>query len=98
MKKILFLLALTFALVSCYEDIKPIENPEEKTTIHTQNLYKDTVLISVENETLYVFDQETNLVKYKIENAEEDCLPIHGAAIFGFILLFLLFFIILISK
>lgn len=98
MKKLILFVIILIGLSSCYEYIKPIENPEEKTTISIQNLPKDTVLVSIEGETLYVFDQKTNLLKYKIENAEEDCVPIHGVAIFGFILLFLLFFIILISQ
>lgn len=87
---------MTFALSSCYEEVQQVKEPEKVTTISIQNLPKDTVLVSIEGETLYVFDQKTNLLKYKIENAKEDCVPIHGLAIFALILLVLLFFIALI--
>lgn len=89
MKKILFLLVLTFALSSCYEDVQQVKEPEKVTTISIQNLPKDTVLVSIEDETLYVFDQKTNLVKYKIENTQKGSIPINS-----FIFMIMLFSIL----
>lgn len=93
MKKILFLLVLTFALSSCYEDVQQVKEPEKVTTISIQNLPKDTVLVSIEGETLYVFDQKTNLVKYKIENTQKGSIPIND--LIFIIMLVLLFFSII---
>ena len=92
MKKILFLLVLTFALSSCYKDVQQVKEPEKVTTISIQNLPKDTVLVSIEDETLYVFDQKTNLLKYKIENAQKGSIPINSFIFM--IMLFLIGFLI----
>lgn len=97
MKKILFLLVLAFILSSCYEDVKQVKEPEKVTTISIQNLPKDTVLVSIEGETLYVFDQKTNLVKYKIKNIRENSIPVHDLVflIMWFLIAFLIVGIII---
>jgi len=65
MKKLIYLFLIVL-FGSCYSELKPIRNPEKITTIEIQSLPKDTVIISVDGSTIYVFD-ENLLVKNKIE-------------------------------
>ena len=69
MKKILFFVILIVTLVSCDEDnkIKEVENPNEITTLEIQKLPKDTVVISIDVDKLYIFDDSTRVIK-KITN------------------------------
>lgn len=77
MKKLLLLLLVVVGMSSCYMDVeKTVEDPKKATTVELQELVKDTVVVSVDNYNLYVFD-ENNLVVAKTVAIEETAPPIN---------------------
>lgn len=80
MKKYLIILIVSCSIfASCNIDIKQVENPEKSTTVEIQNLKKDTAIIAIDKDVLYVYDAK-NLVKYKVKNYNDDnshfiCIP-----------------------
>ena len=93
MKKLVTILILIVALSSCYSNIEDsVKNPKIETTIQLQDLPKDTVVMSIDGKTLYVF--ENNLVKYKTVVLKDDVVPINLFALL--LIVILLFFSILI--
>ena len=96
MKKLITIVILIVALSSCYNDVEDsVKNPKLETTIQLQDLPKDTVVISIDKNTLYVFD-ENNLVKYKTVALGDDALPINFFTL-ALILVILFFFILIIA-
>ncbi len=70
MKILLYLSLLSiFLFSSCNEGvpIRPVENPEDYTTKEVQEMEKETIVVSLDNDIVYVFD-ENNQVRYKIVN------------------------------
>jgi hypothetical protein len=102
MKKYLFFLILLCSIfTSCEIPIRQVENPENSTTVEIQNLQKDTAIIAIDDNILYIYDRR-NLVKYKVINYNDanydyECVPSVVLAvlitltilgiIFGFVLL-----------
>ena len=89
MKKLLLLLLVVVGMSSCFMKVEDsVEDPKKATTVELQELVKDTVVISVDNYNLYVFD-ENNLVVAKTVAIEETAPPIN---IFVFIIFLALAF------
>lgn len=77
MKKLLLLLLVVVGMSSCFEDVKKsVKDPKEETTVRLQELPKDTVVISIDEHNLYVFD-ENNLVVAKTVAEENAAFSIH---------------------
>ena len=77
MKKLLVVLISIIALSSCYRNVEnSVADPKKETTVELQELPKDTVVISIDEHILYVFD-DNNQVVYKTISPEEDSFPIH---------------------
>lgn len=92
MKKLLFLILIVIGLASCYESVTPVDNPRELTTVKLLEAPKDTMLIVIQNETLYAIDIKSNLVKYKIENIQRHSTPIANTfLVWGILLIVILF-------
>ena len=92
MKKLILLLFPLLLFSSCMVDVdKSVDDPKKETTTYLQELPKDTVVISIEDENLYVFDSQTNLLKYEAISTEDTAFPID---ILGIVLLLLLFFFV----
>ncbi len=70
--KLNFLLVMTFIFVlsSCTVDPKStVKDPKKETTIYVQELPRDTVLISIDDGKMYIFDKNnTMIVKGEIFN------------------------------
>lgn len=96
MKKILFILILLTIVVSCTVPIENIDvkKGKEITSIYIQELPKDTVVISINNDKLYVF--KDNIIEYEIKNIQtekNDYIPMH----IGIIMLWIVLTIFLIA-
>lgn len=94
MKKIKFIVLLcllTVGLTSCFENVQDtVKNPLVETTVSIQQLPKDTVVVSIQDRTLYVFDDENNL-KYVTVGIEDESFPI---SIFFFLIFTVMVFIL----
>lgn len=88
MKKLILFLALIVVMTSCYIDVnKSVENPTKETTTYLQELPKDTVVVSIEDHNLYVFNAD-NKVMYKTISPERNSLPISGGGVFIILIIF----------
>ncbi len=69
MNKLTALSILALLFVSCNEGVpvQRLDDPQNYTTTNIQNLQKDTVIVSLDRDVIYIFDQH-NLVRYKIVN------------------------------
>jgi len=62
MKKFLIVAVLAIGLTSCYKNVKEtVENPKLETTTYIKELPKDTVVVSIEGERMYTFDQNMDV-------------------------------------
>lgn len=63
MKKFLFLIVLILSFMSCEIDVRDtVDNPKTFTTIQIQELPKDTVVIAIDNNNLYVFNKNNEVI------------------------------------
>lgn len=83
MKKLTFItVIILFILSSCYAPLEDSKVDSKKaTTIEIQELPKDTVVISHNEETLFIFNK-SNEVEYKVSLHEKKTVPISGAYFF----------------
>jgi len=96
MKKLFLFLITLVIFASCTNNIEEIKDPEKKTTVYLQQLPKDTVAISIDEDKLYVFNED-NTVEYKVTNIDKGnyvivhngilIILIFAIIVFGFILL-----------
>lgn len=68
MKKLILLAAILITLMSCDSSIEKVENPRAETTIEIQNMPSDTMLVAIDENTLYAINKESKLVEYKVSN------------------------------
>lgn len=68
MKKLLFILFLLFT--SCISPIKKVQNPEKYTTVEMIQKAKDTVVVYIDNDIIYVL--KDNKLLYKVQNIDTD--------------------------
>jgi len=84
-------------LAACNEGttIQSLDDPAEYTTEDIQNLQKDTIVVALDRDVLYVFD-ENNLVRYKIVNMYKsgDQMILVPFYVFLFFTLLITFFIV----
>ena len=66
MKKLILLAAILLTLISCDSSIEKVENPKAETTIEIQNMPSDTMLVAIDENTLYAINKESKLVEYKV--------------------------------
>ena len=89
MKKLLIIFVLAIAMTSCYVSVdKSVKEPTKETTTYLQNLPKDSLAtVAYDGHDVYVFDNKTNVIKYKAVCIEEDAFPV-GIIPLIFLLLF----------
>ena len=98
MKKLLLILISIIALSSCYVDVKDsVIDSKKETTAELQKLPKDTVVISIDEHVLYVFD-DNNQVVYKTISTEKDNFPIHPLLFIALIILSSFIGILIVTK
>lgn len=68
MKKLILLAAILITLISCDSGIEKVENPKAETTIEIQNMPSDTMLVAIDENTLYAINKESKLVEYKVHD------------------------------
>lgn len=73
-------------LTSCYYDDpkESVESPLKSTTAHIQQLPKDTVLMSVEDGRVHIFDKDSNLVIIQTSVPKNNAIPINMFVAFIF--------------
>lgn len=92
MKKLILFIIILIGLSSCDSTIKKVENPEELTTIHIQNLKADTMLVAIDKDILYAINKDTKLVGYILTNISlgEVLLLIFAGIVLGGIIILLI--------
>ena len=96
MKKFIILIGLILIMGSCYYDDPrdTVEEPTKATTTYLQELPKDTVLMSVDDGVLYLFDTEDVLVIVTTETPKNNAVAVNALFLVG---LFFVLIVILIS-
>ena len=91
---------LLIFMISCNEGVtvQSIDKPLKYTTSEIQGLKKDTVIVSLDKDVLYIFD-ENNLVRYKIVNMYKPgdqmvLVPFYVFLFFSLLITFFLVFVI----
>ncbi len=100
MQKLIPLLSLLFLFTAgCNQGVpvQPLENPLEYTTEEIQDMKKEIVIVSLDRDVVYIFD-ENNLVRYKIVNMYKPgdrmiLIPLHVVLIFAFLITTFLVFV-----
>ncbi|GEM_PF-4775341 len=102
MQKLIPFIVIIIFIVSCNEGvpIQPLDDPMQYTTQEIQEARKDTVIVSVDEDNIYIFDDH-NVVRYKITNMYNPgdrmvLIPLHLFLLF--ILLITLFMIFVFNK
>jgi hypothetical protein len=91
MKKILIFIFTMSMITACYnkDPRETVDDPSKKTTVYLQDLPKDTVLMSINDGTLYIFDKEDVQVIVQTKTNKDNSLPINLLVVFGSIMLLL---------
>ena len=97
MKKLIYLIFIAILFTACSEPITVVENPEDITTFRLQQLEKDTVIISIDDKYLYVFDNAGKIVNYKTIQHSVDNIYVNNI-VFVVLLIIMMFCIIIIIK
>lgn len=93
MKRFIFLIITMFITTSCYYENPrdTVEEPTKATTTYLQELPKDTVLMSVDDGILYLFDTENNQVIIKTDIPKNGAIAVHALFLMG------LFFVLVVT-
>jgi PBP1b-binding outer membrane lipoprotein LpoB len=79
MKKYVIFIIFGLFLISCYNDSPQdtVEDSSKVTTTYLQNLPKDTVLMSIDNNMLYIFERENVEVIVQTKTNKPDAVSIN---------------------